>query len=127
MCDYEGHDFGANYLDSCCIDGYLWDLDSCDEPGGPLTAGGDLPCPKCNTLEYLENAKEVAESCVHGRSNDVLYTGERVWLGAVKKAEIANPEGTAVALRSIGVVCTLVPDPGEKGYAVHRYIPGAQG
>lgn len=53
-CGYEGHDFGANYLDSTCIDGYLWDWDSCDEPGGALQNGGDIPCPRCNTCEYLD-------------------------------------------------------------------------
>ena len=47
-CDYTGYDFGAPYPDSCCIDGYLWDLDSCDEPGGGLRSGGDIPCPRCN-------------------------------------------------------------------------------
>lgn len=53
MCDYSGNDFGANYDDACCIDGYLWDLDSCDEPGGSLSNGGDIPCPKCNHAEWL--------------------------------------------------------------------------
>lgn len=47
-CGYTGRDFGASYPDSICIDGYLWDLDSCDEPGQGLTQGGDIPCPKCN-------------------------------------------------------------------------------
>ena len=28
MCEYQGHELGAAYLDSCCIDGYLWDADS---------------------------------------------------------------------------------------------------
>lgn len=27
-CDYYGNEFGAHYLDSTCIDGYLWDMDS---------------------------------------------------------------------------------------------------
>lgn len=53
-CGYEGYDFGARYPDSICIDGYLWDLDSCDEPGGPLHHGGDIGCPGCNTRKYLQ-------------------------------------------------------------------------
>ena len=53
-CDYTGHDFGASYPDSTCIDGYLWDLDSCDVPGGPLCIGGDEPCPQCNHEQFLE-------------------------------------------------------------------------
>lgn len=54
MCDYQGYDFGASYPDACCINGYLWDLDSCEEPGGPLYSGGELPCPQCNHEEWLE-------------------------------------------------------------------------
>ena len=44
--------FGARYPDACCIDGYLWDLDS--EDNGILTYGGDDPCPFCNTEKYIE-------------------------------------------------------------------------
>ena len=61
MCDYSGHEFGASYPDSVCIDGYLWDADSCDEPGGPLYSGGEWPCPRCNTRLMLENALEEAK------------------------------------------------------------------
>ncbi|HCR1674449.1 hypothetical protein [Pseudomonas aeruginosa] len=53
-CDYRGKHFGAPYLDAQCQNGYLWDEDSCDEPGGPLLNGGDIPCPKCNAAEYAE-------------------------------------------------------------------------
>lgn len=45
--------FGATYEDGVCIDGYMWDLDSCEEPGGPLLNGGDTPCPNCNRGAYL--------------------------------------------------------------------------
>ena len=61
MCDYQGKHFGAVYEDGACIDGYLWDLDSCEKAGGPLTFGGDIPCPKCNKEEwdeYWEDFKE---------------------------------------------------------------------
>lgn len=47
-CDYQGRHFGASYPDAQCVDGFLWDEDSCDEPGGALRHGGDIPCPKCN-------------------------------------------------------------------------------
>jgi len=50
--------FGANYPDATCIDGRLWDLDSCDEPGGPLFGGGDVPCPFCRPQEHIN---EIAE------------------------------------------------------------------
>lgn len=51
-CDYRGCHFGAAYPDAQCIDGLLWDEDSCDEPGGALLHGGEIPCPKCNSAEY---------------------------------------------------------------------------
>jgi hypothetical protein len=49
-CNYEAPTFGARYPDGTCINGWMWDLDSCDEPGGPLMDGGDRPCPFCNTV-----------------------------------------------------------------------------
>jgi hypothetical protein len=54
MCDYQGYEFGAHYLDSVCIDGYLWDADSGDsDVGGWVhTNGGDLPCPQCNSATW---------------------------------------------------------------------------
>lgn len=61
-CGYYGPHFGGGYDDAVCIDGYLWDLDSCDEPGGALHNGGDIPCPKCNTDKWnkmvAENSKQ---------------------------------------------------------------------
>lgn len=55
-CGYTGAHFGAHYPDAICIDGHLWDLDSCDVPGGPLYSGGDMACPCCNTREYAAAA-----------------------------------------------------------------------
>ena len=45
--------FGAGYPDACCIDGYLWDLDSEEDEG--FTQGGNDPCPVCNTRSYLRD------------------------------------------------------------------------
>ncbi len=53
-CGYRGSHFGATYEDAICINGYLWDLDSCDEPGGDLYSGGDIGCPCCNVKAYLD-------------------------------------------------------------------------
>lgn len=58
MCEYQGKHFGAVYEDAGCRDGYLWDLDSCEEPGGPLYSGGDIPCPSCNSEEYKRYVAE---------------------------------------------------------------------
>lgn len=63
-CGWQGRAFGSNYPDGCCIGGMLWDLDSCDEPGGGLTSGGDRSCPNCNPegcaddMEFSGNARQ---------------------------------------------------------------------
>lgn len=125
-CDYEGRDFGATYIDTCCIDGYLWDLDSCDEPGGLLSSGGESPCPKCNTLEFLKSAKDEAESCslteIGFCGGGESYTGADIWLMAVKKAGSMNPEATLAALKEIKIVEALVPGSGKNGFMVQRHI-----
>lgn len=56
MCNYQGYEFGGGYLDSVCIEGYLWDADSGD--GDLLTFGGDLPCPSCNRAEWMAYHRE---------------------------------------------------------------------
>lgn len=56
-CDYQGYEFGAHYLDSVCIEGYLWDADS-GNPGEPLECGGDIPCPQCNHDNWLAYTAE---------------------------------------------------------------------
>ena len=61
MCDFHEPYFGASYPDACCIDGFLWDLDSCEEPGGALSSGGDVPCPQCAHADWLESFKDEVE------------------------------------------------------------------
>jgi len=62
MCDFMGQDFGAQYPDSVCIDGFLWDADSGDAaPDGSgwiYTNGGDIPCPKCNEKAAAKYAEK---------------------------------------------------------------------
>ncbi|MFD1944689.1 hypothetical protein [Paradevosia shaoguanensis] len=98
-CGYEGYEFGGGYIDSCCIDGFLWDLDSCDEPGGGLTHGGDFACPRCNTGAFLEQAIEDAESC--GVSMRTPWCGAEQWERAVAKARKENQEGAEAFLASL--------------------------
>lgn len=52
-CDFHEPYFGATYPDACCIDGFLWDLDS-GEGDGYLSVGGDVPCPSCNKAKHDE-------------------------------------------------------------------------
>lgn len=63
MCDYQGFEFGATYVDSVCIEGYLWDADSgevCEDGWGCYyTVGGEIPCPQCNTSKYNEYIKDM--------------------------------------------------------------------
>jgi hypothetical protein len=63
-CPYQGYEFGANYLDSVCIGGKLWDADSghgTDE-GWMYDSGGEKPCPLCRfKLAVAELAKEMRD------------------------------------------------------------------
>nr|BAO19037.1 hypothetical protein [Burkholderia sp. M701] len=61
-CTYQGSHFGAPYPDAACIDGFLWDLDSCDEPGGLLRRGGEVPCPCCNRMAWHQHWRDSLES-----------------------------------------------------------------
>ena len=66
--------FGASYPDATCIDGYLWDLDKCDENG--MYDGGDDPCPFCNREEYFEwmgDAFTTEEKEAHIESLNRIY------------------------------------------------------
>ena len=51
-CGVEIPMFGATYPDAVCLDGYLYDMDSWD--GKSYFIGGDIPCPICNTEEFIE-------------------------------------------------------------------------
>lgn len=90
MCDYCGHEFGASYPDSVCIDGYLWDADSCDDDG--FTHGGEWACPRCNTRRMLEEAREEAISGGCGHFQFQPYCAAVLWDGAVRKALAENQE-----------------------------------
>jgi hypothetical protein len=59
-CGYQGYEFGATYLDSVCLDGWLFDADSgySIEDGWAYTHGGDIPCPNCNADERLPQFQE---------------------------------------------------------------------
>lgn len=83
-CGYQGSHFGARYPDAICIDGELWDLDSCDEPGGPLFSGGDMACPCCRTADY-----------VAGYMEDHPASGNALQRRRIKRALIRKVKGWA--------------------------------
>lgn len=106
----------------CRGDGYLWDADR----DGYDLADHSLPCPQCNTEEYLLDAKENAESTVFSVSAvpgcRVERTGESTWLHAVRLAESVAPDAARAALTKISVVDTLRPGFGRDGEEVVRYV-----
>ncbi len=46
--------WGAHYPDACCIDGKLYDLDRCDENCNLYEPIDDVPCPFCQTENFIE-------------------------------------------------------------------------
>lgn len=84
-CGYQGKHFGAWYEDAICIDGYLWDLDSCDELGEFLQHGGDEPCPCCNTAEYVLAFPVSGNAKQRRKARRALMRKVWTWAGRVKK------------------------------------------
>lgn len=66
MCDYQGYEFGAGYLDSVCVDGSLQDADNCDSEGNIYLQEEDIPCPICRPDKAIEWWKG------HGNKNAAL-------------------------------------------------------
>lgn len=60
-CGYHGFDFGARYLDSVCIDGQLFDADSCDDDGNLLEPSEYIACPQCNHESWLADLRDEIE------------------------------------------------------------------
>lgn len=51
--------FGATYPDARCINGYLQDMDDCDNEGNVyLSHEEQHPCPFCNTEEFMQQQKD---------------------------------------------------------------------
>lgn len=94
-CGYQGPHFGAHYDDATCIDGYLWDLDSCDQPGGLLSHGGDMACPCCNTREYVADIRQLSGNAKQRRrARRTMMRKVWVWAGREPRAG-AKKGGTA--------------------------------
>lgn len=115
MCQY--HHAGTTM--ECRGDGYLWDAD--DDGYDPEDQS--MPCPACNTEQYLLSAKEEAETVSEGSDNGFHYTGESMWLGAVRVAEAANDVAAKAALLKICLVTALVPDASnDDGFGTRQYL-----
>ncbi len=92
-CQYQGYEFGAGYLDSLCIDGFLWDADSGDFEDG-FMFGGDCACPRCNTKLYLEQARKAASEGGCGCSMGRPWCAAVQWEGALRVAFLQNQAET---------------------------------
>lgn len=101
MCNYAGYEFGGGYLDSMCIDGYLWDADSCDEPGGGLSIGGDLPCPQCNTVKFLEHGLDEARDGGCGMAMFTPHCAAEQWERTIAHARRHDAAATAAFLLTV--------------------------
>ncbi len=110
MCEYQAGTF------ECRGDGYVWDA---DDDGYDLN-DKSWPCPCCNTEQYLEDAKEEAESTSYYRSLNHEGCGADIWRGAVARVAQWNPEEVHAALLKIGRVEALLP--GDDG----EYIPSTK-
>ena len=60
-CTAEFPFFGAKYPDARCIDGYLHDMDKCDENGNLYLMDESYPCPFCNREEFIQQQKDNEE------------------------------------------------------------------
>jgi len=112
MCDYQRGTV------ECTGTGLLWDADK----DGWSDEFNEGPCPQCNTQAFLERAKDDAESTISGSGMVSSYTGESLWLSAVRVAEACNPAGAVKALAAIGVVACLAPADNDDGYESRRYM-----
>lgn len=89
MCGYIGYEFGAVwYPDSVCIDGRLYDADNCDDDHNLYEPLEFLPCPACNTEQFLDKWREDVAESYDPRRGDSLCT----WKAVIRKALKENRE-----------------------------------
>jgi len=115
-CGYEIGDW------QCREGGYLWYAG--DGEGWDPEDCTDI-CPHCRTKDYLEAAKDDAESCSSYSNNGSSGTGLDIWVAAEKSALNANHPAACKALAEIGPVSALDADDSDQGYSV--VICNAQG
>ncbi|TCV51574.1 hypothetical protein [Pseudomonas sp. 460] len=77
------------------------------------------PCPSCNTMLWLMDAKNEVGSLVANGTDGL--TIERVWLDALCTAYRVSPEVVSSALEAIGAVDVLIPVAGEGKSLIRRY------
>ncbi len=97
-CGYEIGDW------QCREGGYLWYAG--DGEGWDPEDCTDI-CPHCRTKDYLDSAKDDAESCSSYSNNGSSGTGLDIWVAAEKSALSANHPAACKALAELGPVSAL--------------------
>lgn len=98
----------------CRGDGYLWDAD-CD---GYDPNDHSMPCPQCNSLQYLLDSKESAESTSYYSDMCSSGSGVDIWEQSVKTVEYWNPDNLQQVLKEVGKVEALFEVDNEEGYDI---------
>lgn len=108
-CGYQNSDW------ECREGGYLWDAGT-----GEGWDPDDLThiCPNCQTFDYLEAAKEEAESCSSWSDCGRHGTGLDIWVAAERRALVVNEKEARAALLELGAVEALVGDGSPEGYHI---------
>nr|WP_060515410.1 hypothetical protein [Pseudomonas putida] len=77
------------------------------------------PCPACNTVLFLANAKNQASAPAGAAGSDM--TTEQIWLDALRVAHRENPGGVHAALEEVGEVHVRVSGPDRSTAVVRTY------
>lgn len=97
----------------CNDAGYVWDLSS------DVTVSELMPCPACNTVAYLESARETAETQAVGWYDGVPHSGVEVWVHAVTLALQWNASTARQVLYRFGFVNAI--ETAGSGYRVRPF------
>nr|AMP35820.1 Hypothetical protein [Pseudomonas aeruginosa] len=82
-----------------------------------------IPCPACNTILWLANAKNQA-SAPMGAGSDMPT--EQIWLEALRVAHRENPGGVHAALEAVGEVQVRVQAQEQTALVVRTYNSPSQ-
>jgi len=100
-CDYTSGDW------ECRSGGYLYDAGTGE---GYDPEDCSYICPKCRTADFLEAAKDDAESCSSYSNCGISGTGLDIWTNSERTALDANLFEAKKCLLSLGVVSALDND-----------------
>lgn len=98
----------------CAGSGFL-----ADERFPDLSPEHAKPCPSCNTMLWLMDAKNEVGSLAMTETDGIAI--ERVWLNALSTAYRANPDAVSRALEALGAVDVPIPSIEEGSSQLRRY------